>query len=341
MDPAPDPAPDPAADPAAELAGLVDLATPFAVRAAVTLRLPELIADGTTGLAELAKTAGAHEDSLARLLRHLVAIGLFTETEPETYGITPVSRQLLGEDHRWQRGWLDLDGPGAKMDLAYRGMLHSVRTGESAYGAVHGVPFWDDYQRDERLRVFFGAIMAAHAWQTGPAVAAEYDWAPVRRVLDVGGGIGALLSEVLRRHDHLQGAVLDLPPVEPETKQALADAGLAERAQFVGGSFFDPLPGGYDVLMVSRVLTDWGDDDAVRILRRCAEAASTVLIVEVLAGEEHAKNNSSFDLQSLTLLGGRERSLEDFRALAAAAGLAVRTERTAPGGLVLIECGVG
>ncbi|MBN6041298.1 methyltransferase [Amycolatopsis sp. 195334CR] len=327
-------------DPAAELAGLVDLATPFAVRAAVALRLPELVADGTTELAALAEAAGAHEDSLGRLLRHLVAIGLFAE-DNGNYGLTPLSQQLLGEDHRWQRGWLDLDGPGAKMDLAYSGMLHSVRTGESAYESVHGTPFWADYQRDEQLRVFFGGIMAAHAWQTGPAVAAEYDWAPVRRVLDVGGGIGALLTEVLRQHPHLDGAVLDLPPVEPEAKQALADAGLAERAEFIGGSFFDPLPGGFDVLMVSRVLTDWGDDDATRILRRCAEAASTVLIVEVLAGEEHAKNNSSFDLQSLTLLGGRERSIQDFRELAAAAGLAVRGERTAPGGLVLIECGVG
>lgn len=327
-------------DPAAELAGLVDLATPFAVRAAIALRLPELVEDGTTGLPALAEAAGAHEDSLGRLLRHLVAIGLFTE-EDGTYGLTPLSRQLLGEDHRWQRGWLDLDGPGAKMDLAYSGMLHSLRTGESAYESVHGTPFWADYQRDEQLRVFFGGIMAAHAWQTGPAVATEYDWAPVRRVLDVGGGIGALLSEVLRRHPHLDGAVLDLPPVEPEAKQALADAGLTERAEFIGGSFFDPLPSGFDVLMVSRVLTDWGDEDATRILRRCAEAASTVLIVEVLAGEEHAKNNSSFDLQSLTLLGGRERSIQDFRELAAAAGLEVRGERTAPGGLVLIECGVG
>ncbi|GAA1991181.1 methyltransferase [Amycolatopsis minnesotensis] len=328
-------------DPATELARLVDLATPFAVRTAITLRLPQLVDGGTSGLDELAEASGADPDSLARLMRHLVTVGLFAETAPHTYALTEVSRQVLGEDHRWQRGWLDLDGPGAKMDLAYSGMAHSVRTGESAYGLVHGMPFWQDYQRDERLRLFFGGIMAAHAWQTGPAVATGYDWAAASRVLDVGGGIGALLSEVLAQHPHLRGAVLDLPPVEPEAKQALADAGLSERAEFVGGSFFDPLPAGYDVLVVSRVLTDWGDEDAVRILRRCREAAGTVLIVEVLAGEEHAKNNASFDLQSLTLLGGRERSIEDFRGLAAAAGLAVRTERTWQGGLVLIDCGAG
>jgi len=227
------------------------------------------------------------------------------------------------------------------MDLAYSGMLHSVRTGESAYGQVHGVDFWTDYQRDEKLRLFFGAIMAAHAWQTGPAVAADYDWSAVRRVLDVGGGIGALLSEVLLKHPHLRGAVLDLPPVRPEAERSLADAGVAERAEFVGGSFFDPLPTGYDVLLVSRVLTDWNDEDATKILRRCAEAIEAdgrVVVVEVLAGTEHAKNNSSFDLQSLTLLGGRERTIEDFHTLAAAAGLAVRGTHEGQGGLVVVEC---
>ncbi|MFG1642945.1 methyltransferase [Amycolatopsis sp. NPDC049252] len=324
-------------DAAAELARLVDLATPFAIRAAVALRLPELVAGGTTTTADLAATSGSDADSLDRLLRHLVNVGLFAVEDGE-YALTDLSRELLSEQQRWQRGWLALDGPGAKMDLAYSGMLHSVRTGESAYGHAHGVDFWTDYQRDEKLRLFFGAIMAAHAWQTGPAVAADYDWTAVNRVLDVGGGIGALLSEVLLKHPHLHGAVLDLPPVRPEAEQALADAGLAGRAEFVGGSFFDPLPTGYDVLLVSRVLTDWNDEDAAKILRRCAETGARVVVVEVLAGTEHAKNNSSFDLQSLTLLGGRERTIDDFHALAASAGLAVRGTHEGQGGLVVVEC---
>lgn len=327
-------------DAATELAGLIDLATPFAIRTAVALSLPGFVADGITGTAELAAACGSDHDSLARLLRHLVSVGLFTEAAGE-YGLTALSRELLSEDRRWQLGWLDLSGPGAKMDLAYSGMLHSVRTGEAAYGRVHGVEFWADYQRDEQLRLFFGSIMAAHTWQTGPALAAEYDWSGVRRVLDVGGGIGALLTEILLKQPHLTGAVLDLPPVRPEAEQALADAGLAGRAEFVGGSFFDPLPAGYDVLLISRVLTDWNDEDAVKILRRGAEAAGTdgkVVVVEVLAGAEHAKNNSSFDLQSLTLLGGRERTVADFHALAAAAGLAVRRTHQGEGGLLVVEC---
>ncbi|MDI2030377.1 methyltransferase [Saccharopolyspora sp. TS4A08] len=323
-----------------ELAGLIDLATPFAIRTAVTLKLPELIADGTGDVAALAEASGADRDALERLLRHLVHIGLFSD-EDGSYGLTALSRRLLAEDGKWLKDWLLLDGPGARMDLAFSGMLHSVRTGASAYGAVHGTPFWDDYQRDDDLRRFFGDVMVAYAWQTGPVLAAEFDWEPVRSVIDIGGGQGALLSEIVKANPHLDGEVLDLPAVEPEAEEFLREAGVAERATFVPGSFFDELPTGRDVYLVSRVLTDWNDEDAARILRRCAEAAGhgRVVIVEVLAGDSHAQQNTSFDLQSLVLLGGRERSVADFEVLADKAGLTVLDTRTWPGGLVVVECG--
>ena len=323
------------------LASLIDLATPFAVRAAVTLRLPELIAEGGAEIGSLATATGAHRHSLQRLLRHLVRIGLFAQDDDGAYGLTALSRQLLAEDGKWLKDWLALDGPGARMDMAFSGMLHSARTGTSAYEAVHGTPFWDDYQRNDDLRRFFGDVMAAYAWQTGPVLAAEFDWEPVSSVIDVGGGQGALLSEIVRGNPHLAGEVLDLPAVATEADRFLAEAGVADKAAFVPGSFFDPLPEGRDVYLVSRVLTDWNDENAVRILRRCAEAAGDgrVVIVEVLAGDDHAKQNTSFDLQSLVLLGGQERSVADFEVLAAEAGLKVTETRTWPGGLVVVECG--
>ncbi|MEV6230910.1 methyltransferase [Saccharopolyspora shandongensis] len=324
-----------------ELARLIDLATPFAIRVAVTLRLPELVSGGTTELGPLATATGAHRESLARLLRHLVHIGLFAETEPGNYGLTALSRQLLSEDGKWLRDWLDLEGPGTRMDLAFSGMLHSIRTGTSAYGTVHGTPFWDDYQRNDDLRRFFGGVMVAYAWQTGPVLATEFDWTGARTAIDVGGGHGALLAEIVRANPHLGGEVLDLPAVAPEAEQFLTEAGVAGQISFVPGSFFDPLPPGRDVYLVSRVITDWNDEDAVRILRRCAEAAgdnSRVLVVEVLAGDDHAKQNTSFDLQSLVLLGGQERSVADFEALVDKAGLSLIETRTWPGGLVVVEC---
>lgn len=327
-------------DGTSRLAELVDLATPFAVRTAVALRLPELIRDGYTTTAALATESGSDPASLARLLNHLVKVGVFAETEPGRHGLTPVSQALLDERNALLRSWLDADGPGLTMDLAYSGMPHSVRTGEPAYPVVHGADFWSDYRADETLRRFFGATMAGFAWQTGPEVAARWDWGSVSTVLDVGGGTGSLLAAILTAHPHLTGAVLDLPEVHPEAEKLLIGGGLKDRAEFLGGSFFAPVPPGYDVVIVSRVLTDWPDADAREILGRCAEAAGDkgrLLVVEVLAGAEHAKNNSSFDLQSLTLLGGRERRPEDFDELAAGAGLVRRARLDGANGLVVLE----
>lgn len=333
--------PPPRAQSAAAVVGrLTDLITPFAVRTAITLDLPALIGSGTTRLDALARAAGADQDALRRLLRYLVGLGVFTEPEPGDYAPTPLSRQIQGEENEWFRAWMRLDGPGSRMDLGFAGLAHSVRTGEAGYPAVHGRSLWDDMKDDTELNDFFNTVTAAHAWQTAPLVAEDYDWAPVSRVLDVGGGPAALLSAVLLAHPQLTGDVLDMPTVTPDTRKTLADNGLQDRAEAIDGSFFDPLPTGYDVYVVSRVLTDWNDERAEAILRRCAEAVAPggkVLVVEVLPGEEHERLNTSFDLHMLALLGGRERTLGDFAALGARAGLEVTWTRGWDTGLVLIE----
>jgi hypothetical protein len=326
---------------AAALGRLTDVITPFAVRTAVSLDLARLISSGTTRLDALAREAGADADALRRLLRHLCGAGVFAEPEPGRYELTDVSRQLQAEESEWFRAWMRLDGPGARMDLAFAGLLHSIRTGEAGYPAVHGRSLWADMKEDTELNDFFNDITAAHAWQTAPLVAKEYDWSTARRVLDVGGGPAALLSAVLLANPHLHGAVLDMATVVPGARRTIADTGLADRAEAVEGSFFEPLPTGYDVYVVSRVLTDWNDESATTILRRCADAArpggGKVLIVEVLPGEEHERLNTSFDLHMLALLGGRERTLGDFAAIGARAGLTVSGTRSWDTGLTVIE----
>ncbi|ANY07674.1 methyltransferase [Pseudonocardia sp. HH130630-07] len=331
-------------DAARDLARLVDLVTPFAVRTAVGLGIGELIEAGTTEVGELAAATGTDASALARLMAHLVSVGLFADDGPGRYRLTPVSRELVSDGLRWQRAWLIPGGPGAKMDLAYAGMTHTVRTGRPAYGEVHGADFWTDYERDDELRRFFGQIMAGHAWQTGPDVASQLDWSGAGSVLDIGGGTGALLSAVLTRHPHLHGAVLDLPAVRPEAEQALRAAGLADRAAFVGGSFLEPLPTGYDVIIASRTLSDWPDADAATILGHCADALAAdgaLVVVEVAPGPEHEKNNSSSDLQTLTLVGGRNRTPAELGVLIGAAGLVVETGLERPGGLHILRCRPG
>ncbi|MFB6396853.1 methyltransferase [Polymorphospora sp. 2-325] len=332
---------DGAASPQERLGRLTDLAAPFAVRVAATLRLADLIGSGVTRLDALAGQAGADPDALGRLLRYLAHRGLFTEPAPDVFALTETGR-LLGEDGAGgQRSFLDLEGLGARMDLAYIGLLHAVRTGEAGYAAVHGRSLWEELDAVPHYRRFFDNLMMSQNHLTAPQVAALYDWSGVGHVVDVGGGSGALLAELLRTHGHLRGTLVDRPDPAGTTASRLAGHGLGGRVEVVPGDFFAPLPVGGDVYVVARAITDWNDRDATAILRRCAEAAGDggrVLIVEVLPTEPHVPHLSPFDLQMLAVVGGRERTLADFEALVAAAGLAVTRVLHGRGGLALIEC---
>ncbi|GAB2931308.1 hypothetical protein GCM10027280_18680 [Micromonospora polyrhachis] len=323
------------------LGRLTDLATPFAVRVLATLRVPDLIEQGVTDLVDLATACAANRDALGRLLRYLAHRGVLTEANPDVFALTEVGRLLCERGAAGQRGWLDLDGLGARMDLAYPGLLHSVRTGEPAYATVHGRTFWAELDAHPGHRRYFDELMMSQQHLTAPQVAELYDWCDVAHVYDVGGGSGALLTQLLSSHPHLRGTLVDRPGAARAAGERIAASGLADRADTVAGDFFGALPTGGDVYVVSRALTDWNDRDATTILRRCAEAAGDrgrVLIVEVLPTEPFMPHLSPFDLQMLVVVGGRERGLTDFESIAGRAGLAVAQVLRGRDGLTLIEC---
>ncbi|HEV2639436.1 MAG TPA: methyltransferase [Actinocrinis sp.] len=322
---------------------LTDLAGPFAVRVAATLRLPDLIEDGRHGLADLAAATDTDADALGQLLRYLVRREVFTETAPDHFELTDVGRLLRDTGLVGHRQWLDLDGLGFHMDMAYTGLLHSVRTGEPGYAAVHGRTLWEELDDAPAFRRYFDELMRSEQRRTAPQVARLYDWSAAADVVDVGGGNGGLLAEVLAEHRHLRGVLIDRPASAPAAAATFAEMGVADRAAFVAASFFEPLPRTADVVVVSRVLSDWPDASAGAILQHCAAAArrpgGRVLIVEVLrTGPDLPVQNPHFDLNMLVIVGGRERSVADAERLAASAGLALAGVLRGEGGLVLLDC---
>lgn len=324
-------------EPNAHLAALTDLVTPFAVRVAATLRLADRIDAGATTPTELAAATGTDPDALGRLLRHLVGVGVLAEPEPGVFGLNDTGRLLRDDGPAGQRYWLDLDGLGARLDLACTGLLHSVRTGAAGYPVVHGRGFWEDLDGDAGRRRGLDETMLALQRHTAPQVATRYDWSAAKTVVDVGGGHGGLLAELLARHDHLRGVVLDRGGAAEAARRTLAGRGVADRAEVVAGSFFDPLPPDADVYLVSRALSDWPDAEARAILRRCAEAAGPaghVLVVEVLPAPP---DRTGFDLRMLVTVGGRARTAEELGRLAATAGLRVAATVAGEDGLLLLD----
>ncbi|MDX3110212.1 methyltransferase [Nonomuraea angiospora] len=322
------------------LTPLMDLMTPMALRVAVTLRLPDLVDEHGSDLHDLAARAGADPDALGRVLRHLVGRGVFAEPKPGTFAANGTAA-LLRRDHpsaAWR--WLDLDGFGGRMDLAFTGLQDTVKTGLPAWPAVFGAPFWDHLDADPELSASFDATMAVNAG--GRELAEGYDWPALSRVADVGGGTGKLLAELLLRHDGLRGVLIDLPDTVSRARRYLAERGLADRCETVGRSFFDELPAGADAYMLNRVLHDWADAEATAILRRCADAAGPhgrVLILESPSTSEvDPAMFAEMNLRMLVLTGGRERTIDDYRTLAAAAGLRVAAVHDLPPRHTVIEC---
>ncbi len=297
-----------------DLARHADLLTPMAIRVAATLRIADHIASGSRTAAELAEAAGADADAVARLMRHLVAEGIFGEG----YSLGPHGADLLAGARL--RGLLDIESALGRGDLAFAHLLHTVRTGEPAYPVAWGRSFWDDAADPARAGQY-DEHMGHDAGQWAADVLAACDWGRFSHVVDVGGGDGTLLGALLGAHRGLKGTVLEQAGTAERARAKLA--GFGDRARALAGSFFDPLPAGGDAYVLCAVLHDWPDADATRILDRCREAAAPdgrVLVVEHTGAVGEAPS-TAMDLRMLVFFGGRERTAVEIAALAAPVGL--------------------
>lgn len=316
--------------------GLTDLCTPWCVHVVATLRIADRIAAGSTEIGELAAAAGADPDSLARVLRHLVSKGVFEQPAPGRFVLNDAARALLDEQFRLG---LDVDGFGGRMAHAWGTLLSAVRTGRPAYCEAFGRDFWEDLDAHPEIAESFDALMgpAGHGVPDPDVLVNSADWECVRTVVDVGGGTGALLAEILRAHPGIRGILVDLPRTVDRSPEVFQAAGVANRAAAVGQSFFDPLPPGGDVYILKGVLNDWPDRAATAILKRCSEAARPCGRVVVFTGAAPGEDASP-ELLMMVLVGGRERTFDEFREMAREAGLEVQAFGRQRSGRFIVEC---
>jgi 2,7-dihydroxy-5-methyl-1-naphthoate 7-O-methyltransferase len=316
---------------------LTDLATPWSIHVIVTLRIAEHVAAGITGILDLAVAAGVHAESLHRVLSHLVSKGLFEEPEPGRVALNEAARGLM--DSGAHLGF-DLEGMGGRMAHAWGTLLTAVRTGKPAYRQVFGRPFWDDLAAHPDIAMKFDELMGPAGHGTpDPEVLVSGEWESVRTVVDVGGGTGSLLAEILRARPSVKGTLVDLPATVARSGEIFQAAGVSERVNTVAQSFFDPLPAGADLYLLKNVLGDWPDREAMAILRRLAEAARPAGRVVVLGGVSPDEGKPpSPELLMMVLVGGRARSLTEFRQMAHEAGLEVQATGRQPSGRFVVEC---
>jgi hypothetical protein len=294
-----------------------------ALAVAADLGVSDELVTGPRSVADLAAAVSADQDTLHRLMRTLATVGVYDEEQDGRFALTP-----LGEGLR-------SDVPGSLRPLArtltdpavwaaWGHLGHSVRTGDNAFEALHGMDVWTHRQRQPEHNAIFNANMSALSSWVADAVASAYDFAEMSSVVDIGGGQGVLLEAVLARHEHLTGTVFDLAHVVAQSPTPAASRSVASRWAARSGSFFDAVPPA-DCYLLKSVLHDWPDEQCVEILNVCRQGLSSggvVLVVETLVGRPGHEVDAAFsDLNMLVLPGGRERTEQEYATLFEAADL--------------------
>jgi hypothetical protein len=279
--------------------------------------------DGARSSDDLACATSMHAPSLYRILRTLAAVGVFEETEPNTFGLTPLGETLrtdaegslrplavcMGDQCNWQ-AWGDI--------------LHSIKTGESAFEHVFGTGFFQHLERHPDNAKMFLESMNCCASLYNEAIVAGYDFSQFRKVIDVGGGQGKLITAILKANAGVSGALFDTPCQTPVAQRRFEQEGIADRCETITGDFLESVPEGGDAYLLKHIIHDWDDPQAIEILKTVrhsmSEGARLLLIEEIITRDSEFAPAKVLDIQQLLMPGGRERTAEEYRRLLEAAG---------------------
>lgn len=293
-----------------------------AVYVAAKLGIADLLSTGSRTADELAQATYMHAPSLFRLLRALASLGVFAEDESSRFGLTPIAECLRSDVPGSQRALAIMSGE--EHFKAWGELLYSIQTGKTSFDKLYGMPIFDFLSQNlEQAKVFDAAMVGVHGRETA-AMTDAYDFSEIGVLADVGGGNGSLLSFVLKASPNLKGMLYDLPGVVERAKAGLQAAGLADRCEVIGGSFFESIPEGADAYLMRHIIHDWDDEKSLTILRNVHRAMRPDARLLVVEGVIPPGNDPSFskllDLTMLTLPGGKERTEEEYRTLFRAGG---------------------
>jgi|CXWL01.1.fsa_nt_gi ubiquinone/menaquinone biosynthesis C-methylase UbiE len=318
-----------------------------AVGAAADLCLADLLVAGPLTLEELAKRSGARPHVLAPLLRLLVLVGVFRETEYGRYTNTEDGNELLSSSPHSKRSFCML--AAGTYQRAFLELRHALTTGEPAAWHAFGGSLYRHLERDSDAAEIYDQAMAELTRGVGPALAAARSFADDRTVVDVGGGRGTLLRGLLAAFPHLQGICVDRVDVCDRATRELTSATpeLASRLRFVAGDFFGSLPAGAEAYVLKNVLHNWSDESAAKILaavRRVLRPSSRLLVIESLAGGAMPKEYQCLDeLMQVVICepGTTARNEQTLVALLASAELTVLRVLPLASGHTLLEASAG
>ncbi|MEU0274313.1 methyltransferase [Streptomyces sp. NPDC006307] len=301
-----------------------------AVYAVAKVGVPDALAGGPLPVAELADRVGADADALFRFCRALESLGLLEITAGKEIGLAPGGHLLRSDAPGALRHFVIVNGE--ESFRAWAEVLHSLRTGRPAFEKVYGTGHFAYMAEHPEAAESFNAMAGSG---TAPAVLERCDVADASVVADIGGATGVVLASVLARLPEARGILQDLPQAVADAPAVLRKEGVEERCEIVGASFFDQVATGADVYILCRVLHDWNDEDALRILSRVREAmrpdSRLVVVDNMIPATAGFHPGKLADLQMLVILGGKERTLGECKELLERAGFRTVAEHLPEG----------
>src|SRR6185312_14089802 len=252
-------------------------------------------------------------------------LGVFTETAPRTFAVTPVGETLRSDiPNSFRNMALWISSPFHFR--TYAEILHSVKTGEITCDHVYGKPVFEFLPENPEISELFNNAMTTMSEMVTPALLEAYDFAGINTLMDVAGGHGALLRAILNKHPKMKGVLIDLDHVIEGTRKVPENQAIAHRCEFLPADFFAEVPNTADAIIMKHIIHDWDDEKAAVILRNCRKAlagkpnAKLLLVESVLPTGNEPHLGKFIDLEMFVFPGGRERTQEEFRHLFAASG---------------------
>jgi ubiquinone/menaquinone biosynthesis C-methylase UbiE len=290
---------------------------------AAKLGIADLLQSGPKTADELAQATDTHAPSLYRILRALTSAGIFQKESDGRFALKPLSETLVTNAPGSVR-WFIISELGQEHYPAWGNLMQSVRTGEIAFDSYFGADIWKYFSQHPEDAAVFNDSMSGMTAAANEAIMSVYDFSPFKKVIDIGGGHGGLITSILKQNPEAQGVLFDAPQVIAGARQKLEANGVANRCETVAGDFFKAVPEGGDVYVMKWIIHDWEDEKAITILKNCRrhmQPNGRLIIVDCVVPENDEPDFSkTFDLNMMVMTGGKERTKAEFEQLLAAAG---------------------
>ncbi len=290
----------------------------FLLGLAAKLCLADHLADGPRTAEQLAAATGTDAVALFRVMRTLSALGIFSQDQSSRFSLTPLSEPLRSGVPGSVRTSI-LSATGDLFIIPWSKLLYSVQTGKPSFDKHFGAPFFDYISGLPDEATWFHDMLIGLNFPEAPAVAAAYDFTPFSKIVDIGGATGHMLNTVLASHPGPKGIVFDLAENQASAEELIKSRSLSDRVSFTAGNFFETIPAGCDLYLMSHVIHDWSEEQCLTILANCHKAMpsnSRLLIIENVLPEGNAFHpGKMLDISMLVLTTGQERSEAEYRAL--------------------------